>query len=139
MQNLPSKTLAGARGFTLVELMIVVAIVAILAVVAFPSYQDSVRKSNRAAAESYLMDLAQRQQQYLNDARSFATTAAALGTSTPSTVSPYYTVTITVAAGSPPSYSLAAAPIGTQVSDSCGTLTLTSAGAKTSSAGSRCW
>lgn len=50
------------KGFTLVELMIVVAIVGILAAVAWPSYQVSVRKSNRAEAKTELMDIAQRLQ-----------------------------------------------------------------------------
>jgi prepilin-type N-terminal cleavage/methylation domain-containing protein len=55
------------RGFTLIELMIVVAIVAILAAVAYPAYTSHVRKAHRAAAQSCLMDLAQKQTQYLLD------------------------------------------------------------------------
>ena len=74
------------RGFTLVELLIVVAIVAILALIALPSYQAQIRKGHRAAAQSYMMDLAQRQAQYLLDARAYASTEAALGyTATPQT------------------------------------------------------
>ena len=53
------------RGFTLLELMIVVAIVGILASIAYPSYMDHVRKGNRAKAQAFLMDVAQRQQNYL--------------------------------------------------------------------------
>lgn len=48
-----------ARGFTLIELMIVVAIVAILAAVAYPSYRDSISKSRRAEARAQLMDAVQ--------------------------------------------------------------------------------
>lgn len=51
-----------SKGFTLIELMIVVAIVGILAALAWPSYQDSVRRSNRTEAKTELMDLAQRLQ-----------------------------------------------------------------------------
>ena len=51
-----------AKGFTLIEIMIVVAIVGILAALAWPSYQESVMRSNRAEAKTELMDLAQRLQ-----------------------------------------------------------------------------
>lgn len=129
-----------AAGFSLIELMIAVVVVGILAAVAYPSYQEHVRKGRRAAAQGYLMDLAQRQQQYFLDNRGYASTAAALGyASTPSEVSPYYSVAVTVVAGPPPSYSITASPTGSQTSDTCGSLTITGAGAKTSSAGSNCW
>ena len=60
------------RGFTLIELMITVAIVAILAGIAYPSYKAYVQKGNRASAEAFLMDGAQRQQQYFLHNRIFA-------------------------------------------------------------------
>ena len=69
----------GQLGFTLIELMIVVAIIGILAAVAYPSYQDHIRKGNRSAAQAFMMDVAQRQQSYLLNNRSYATTLAALG------------------------------------------------------------
>lgn len=128
------------RGFTLIELMIAVAVVAILAAVALPAYQDYVRRGHRASAQAYLMDLAQKQQQYFLDSRAYTGSAATLGyASTPSDVAPYYTVTITVDGGPPPGFSIQAAPIGSQTADKCGTLTLTGTGAKSSSAGSNCW
>lgn len=52
------------RGFTLIELMIVVAIVAILAAIAYPSYQDYVRRTNRIDAQAELTELATRIQRY---------------------------------------------------------------------------
>lgn len=67
------------RGFTLLELMIVVAIVGILASIAYPSYMDHVRKGNRAKAQAFLMDVAQRQQNYLLVNRQYAATLADLG------------------------------------------------------------
>ena len=67
------------RGFTLLELMIVVAIVGILAGIAYPSYMDHVRKGNRAKGQAFLMDLAQRQQSYLLVHRRYAPTLLDLG------------------------------------------------------------
>lgn len=56
------KTMKNAVGFTLIELMVAVAIVGIIAAIALPSYQSSVRKSNRAEAKTELTDVAQRLQ-----------------------------------------------------------------------------
>ena len=71
--------IARQRGFTLIELMIVVAIIAILAGIAYPSYMDQVRKGNRARAQAFLMDIAQRQQSYLMVHRQYAQSLQQLG------------------------------------------------------------
>lgn len=91
--------------------MIVVAVVALLAAIAYPSYQGAMVKNRRAAAQAYLADAAQRQQQYLMDARSFASTPLELGQPVPADVGKYYTVSFTVSAATPPSYTLTAAPL----------------------------
>ena len=104
-------------GFTLIELMIVVAVVAILAAIAYPSYLAQVRKGHRAAAQSYLMDLAQREQQYMLDARSYTGNPADLGyRATPGEVSPWYNVTIAPGA-TPPTFLITATATGQQALD----------------------
>lgn len=53
-----------SRGFTLIELMIVVAVIAILGAIAYPSYQESVRKGRRAEGRAALQELMQQQERY---------------------------------------------------------------------------
>ena len=116
------------RGFTLIELMITVAIVGILASIAYPSYQDSVMKSRRADAKGALLGLANTME------RNFTTTNSYVGVTPTNT--DYYTITITATASS---YTLSAAPVGAQVNDSCGTLTLTQTGVKAVTGTGACW
>lgn len=118
------------RGFTLIEMLIVVAIIAILAAIAVPSYQGHLRKGRRAQAESFLMEVTNAQQQYLLDARAYAPSLTALGKVAPTDVSNFYDVQVAVATP-PPSFTLTATPIATTAQASDGTLTIDSTGAKT--------
>lgn len=102
-----SVRMQAARGFTLIEVMIAVAIVAILATLAYPSYMDSVRKSNGRALQGFLMDVSTRQNQYLLDKRRYADDLVELGVTAPSDVDRHYAVVI-VAANTPPSFELTA-------------------------------
>ena len=69
----------GAKGFTLVELMIVVAIIGILAAIAYPSYLDQVLRSNRTEGRTLLLDAAARQERFFSNNNTYATTMTALG------------------------------------------------------------
>jgi type IV pilus assembly protein PilE len=129
-------------GFTLIELMIAVVVIAILAAIAITSYYRYVLRSNRAAAEDLMFDMASAQERYMIDARQYSTSNAVLGYGTlPQTVAPNYQIAVTTGNGPPPTYSITATPIGTQTRDTtCGTLTLNSDGTKTvSGTDTHCW
>ena len=133
-----------SRGFTLIELMIVVAIVAITAAIALPSYQNQMQKTRRGAAKADLIELASFMQRFYTENNRFdqdrAGNAVALPFNTTATENgaiTYYNLSLTAAARS--SYTLSAVPAGVQASDSCGTLTVAHTGAKTHSSGNDCW
>ena len=118
-------------GFTLIELMITVAIVAILAAVALPSYRQYVIRSKRSAAQAQMMDIANRQQQFLLANRNYAdkTALTASGYALPSDVSVNYGYDIVLSTTGAPGFTLTLTPQGGQASD--GPLTLDNAGVKT--------
>jgi type IV pilus assembly protein PilE len=137
------------RGFTLVELMIVVAIIGILAAVAYPAYTQQVQRSKRSDATTVLLEAAQFMQRYYNANNSFGdsdTVNEALASAklhkSPKGVSdeaPYhYDIEIAVDANAR-GYTLTASP--TNDDATCGDLTITHTGEKGSSAGevSDCW
>jgi type IV pilus assembly protein PilE len=119
------------RGFTLIEMMVVVVTVAILVAIAYPSYTRYLIRGNRSAAEAHLMDIAQLQQRYLLDARSFAPDLATLNVTPPSSVSAYYTITIAANAGPPPGFTATATPKAGTAQASDVTLSIDAAGVKT--------
>jgi type IV pilus assembly protein PilE len=122
--------LAGERGFTLIELVITVAIVGILASLAMGSYQKYVLRVNRAAAQAFMLDVALREELYLLDARTYTTNIGntGLGLVVPAHVSQRYAITIALTDGPPQGYVVTATPSGTQAQD--GELTLDADGTK---------
>lgn len=125
-----------ARGFSLLELMIVVVIVGILAAIAFPSYMQYPRRSARAEAQSYLSDVAGLQQQYLVDKRSYAPSLASLNTAPTGNVASKFTVSVVALDGPPPTYVITAQATGDQVKDVCPTLAIDNRGNRTPAS---CW
>ena len=116
-------------GFTLIELMVTVVIVAILASIAFPSYATFMKKSRRGDTESVMMDIAQREQQYLLDTRTYTTNIAAL-TTIPVAVSSYYNIVVAAPAGAPPTFVITATPKAGTAQAGDPTLTLNNTGVK---------
>lgn len=134
-------------GFTLIEVMITVAIIGILAAIAYPSYQEHVRKARRADAQSGLMELAQFMERhytsqggYLANGNSGASPTLPFSETPKDGTTKYYDVTLSAASAS--AYTLQAAPKGAMAADDCGSLTLTNTGAKGQGSGgtlAECW
>ncbi len=124
------------RGFTLIEVMIVVAIIAIVAAIALPSYQSQTRDARRAECASVLMTA--RQQMERHYSKNYTYVGAAAGTTFQSSTD-YYNITMPEPTAT--TFTITCAPQGDQANDGCGNLTLNQAGIKTAQNGTvaNCW
>lgn len=128
-------------GFTLIELMIVVAVIAILAAIAYPSYMDSLRKGRRGQAKADLVEYAQMAERFHTTNNTYVGFALPVAVS-PREVgaSPRYNMALNPASTGT-TFTIVATTIGDQANDRCGNLSLNSVGLKTSSSGTlaECW
>ncbi|MCH8537162.1 MAG: prepilin-type N-terminal cleavage/methylation domain-containing protein [Alkalimonas sp.] len=127
---------------TLIEIMVVVAIVGIIAAIAYPAYQSQVERSFRATATGCLFEISHFMERYYTSEMSYVGAELPTLQCRNDTANRYsYSITNQAAR----SYTLTAVPQGVQASDDCGTLTLTQTGQKGAAGGTdpamvqRCW
>ncbi len=125
------------QGFTLIELMIVIAILAIIVAIAIPSYYSQVEKTRRADAQSALLDAAQQLERCFTRNNTYENCL-----STPiDSPDEYYTITFAEGQPTATTYTLRATGVGAQSGDACSPFTLDHRGNRGDSGGSgdRCW
>ncbi|MES9962451.1 MAG: type IV pilin protein [Candidatus Sedimenticola sp. 20ELBAFRAG] len=144
---------SNSRGFTLIELMIVVAIIAILAGIGYPLYTEYVLKARRADAKAVLLEASQHMERFYTENLTYVGASlsdrngdgnpdddrldAAPKGEDPANNNHFYDVAIVGPTAT--TYTLTATPRGNQVNDDCGTMTVDNTGATTPVNPDHCW
>lgn len=137
-------SVARTRGFTLIELMVVVALIGVLLALAIPAYSDSVRRSRRAVAQTCLTESAQFMERFYTTNLAYHQDRAGADVPAPGActqdISAFYRIEF-AADPTATTYALQAVPLEDQTEDACGTLTLDNTGARGQSSGTLadCW
>lgn len=125
-----------SAGFTLIEMMVVVAIIAILAAIVLPNYSQYIAKGHRTDAQAAMLNLAQYLESQYNASFNYpASNTIPSSLTAPSNVSSYYTLSVDTSNNQ--KFTITATPTSRQ-NDSCGTLSITEEGKKTPTTAG-CW
>jgi type IV pilus assembly protein PilE len=129
------------RGFTLIEAMIVVAIIGLIAAIGYPAYRDQVMKSRRADGMAFAMEIADRLERYYSDKSAYTTTITDLGyTDKYEPHAGYYEAKIVTTDATQQDYTITVEPVlgRSQAKDKCKKFIVNSQGARTSDP-AECW
>lgn len=138
----PVRVRHSGSGFTLIELMVVVAVVAILAAVALPAYSDQVRKARRGQAKADMVELTQLLERRHTVLNSYEGDLPFTASPKDAGATVRYSFTPASIPANAQAYVITATPVGAQDKDRCGTLTISNTGVKTASGPaplSECW